>query len=523
MPPIASRHHDSRHESRSFFTRGRALALAAMIGIGGAIAPATMAQESTPVASPEATPAAVQDPEITTLMESSFEEFPPAPMTVRMLRITLEPGAATPMHTHPGPEFDFIESGQLTIRSDGEAPVTRADGTEEVSTGEEMVLSAGDWVLFPAEVGMYYVNNGDEPVVMLSAVMLPVGTAYPQSITYTEGQPTSADFDGVSFTVLGDGLVQSMPSPPVNVAISDVTLPPGTDLPASNGVAMYSQVEGNFSFIVEDGMVQVSRSELESLQPNAVIGEEFVLEPGDAAFFPAGVGATSRADQTEELNLLVLEMTFGEPMEENAAQLTFTSGASATGDATGGPDPEADEADEEQSGGVIGQVGTINAEFVNVRSEPSTTSDVVDQVSTGVEVEIVGGPVDAEEITWYEIQVNVEGGARGWMSADFVDGIVVEEPEDAAESTPEADDTDADEATGEFAEGDVVQLTEDTVRIRAEGNLGGDIINTFDAGTQFQITGEAVDADGFTWYPVTLVDDPSISGWVTVDFIESAP
>jgi glutamate synthase domain-containing protein 3 len=68
-----------------------------------------------------------------------------------------------------------------------------------------------------------------------------------------------------------------------------------------------------------------------------------------------------------------------------------------------------------------------------------------------------------------------------------------------------------------------VQLTEDTVRIRAEGNLGGDIINTFDAGTQFQITGEAVDADGFTWYPVTLVDDPSISGWVTVDFIESAP
>src|SRR5690606_30301549 len=134
--------------------------------------------------------------------------------------------------------------------------------------------------------------------------------------------------------------------------------------------------------------------------------------------------------------------------------------------ATGGPDPEADEADEEQANGVIGQVGTINAEFVNVRSEPSTTSDVVDQVSTGVEVEIVGGPVDAEEITWYEIQVNVEGGARGWMSADFVDGIVVEEPEDAVESTPEADDTDADEATGEFAEGDVVQLTEDTVRIQ---------------------------------------------------------
>ena len=66
---------------------------------------------------------------------------------------------------------------------------------------------------------------------------------------------------------------------------------------------------------------------------------------------------------------------------------------------------------------------------------------------------------------------------------------------------------------GVFTSGDTVQLTDDNVRIRAEGNLGADIINTFPAGTQFEVTGDPIDADGYTWYPVTSVDDAAITGW----------
>lgn len=529
MPHSATSHRHRHDDSRSFFSRGRALVMAAMLGVSSVVAPAAWAQDASPEASPSAaTPAAVQEPQVNVLMEATFEEFPPAPMTVRMLRITLEPGASTPMHTHPGPEFDMIESGELTVRTEGEAPVTRADGSEDVSSGEDIVLSAGDAIMFPAGVGMYYINDGDEPVVMLSAVLLPVGTAYPQSITYTDGQPTSEEFVGVDFVVLGDGLIQDMPDPPVSVSINRVTVPAGADLPATEGIAMYSQVEGNFSFIVEDGMVQVSRSELESLQPNAVAGEEFILDEGDAAFFPNGVAPTSRADETGELELLTLEMTFEQPMEQEAADLTFTTGASASGDATGGPETVADsEATDEEVNTAIGQVVTTNADFINVRSEPSTSADVVDQFNAGVEVEIVGGPVEAEDFIWYEVQVTAEGGSRGWMAADFLDGI---ETAPAAEetTTPSTPEVTVDEDAGEsespeFAAGDIVQLTDDSVRVRSEGNLGGDIINTFEAGTQFEITGEAVVADGFTWYPVTLVDDPSISGWTTVDFLEPAP
>lgn len=508
-------------DTPTFLSRGRALVVAAMLGASTVIAPAVWAQDASPEASPAATPTATQQAQVTTLMESSFEEFPPAPMTVRMLRITLEPGASTPMHTHPGPEFDLIEQGSLTVRTEGDAQVTRADGSTETSAGEDIVLETDDWIVFPPEVGMYYINETDETVVMLSAVMLPVGTAFPQSITYTEGQPTSQDFVGVSFVVLGDGLIQEMPDAPVDVSVNDVTLPAGADLPAIDGIAMYSAVEGNFSFIVNDGLVQVSRSELASLQPNAVTGEEFILEPGDAAFFPAGVEATPRPSDSGELRMLTLEMDFQEPMARDPAQLTFTDGTGATGDATGGPET-ADVQGTPQADGVVGQTATINADNVNMRAEPSTSADVVEQISSGVEVEIVGGPVEGENYIWYEVQV-ADGGNSGWIASDFLDGIT----EPAAEPTPTAAASDTADGTAStsvtFQNGDTVQLTEDGVRIRTEGNLGGDIVDAFSAGTRFEVTGDPVDADGYTWYPVTSVDDPDISGWVTSDFIEPAP
>jgi quercetin dioxygenase-like cupin family protein/uncharacterized protein YgiM (DUF1202 family) len=484
------------------------------------LTPAVVAQDATPAPSPVASPAAQAEAQVTNLMQTEFEEFVPAPMTIRMLRITLEPGASTPMHTHPGPEFDIIESGDLTIRTEGDATVTRANGDTEAATEEEQVLAAGDWIVYQPGTGMFYENASEENVVLLSAVLLPVGAEFPESITYTDGQPTSRDFDGVSFTVLGDGLVQQMPSGPATVSIDSVVLPAGADLPAAEGVAMYSQVEGNFSFIVDSGAVQVSRSELQSLQPNAVTGEEFILEPGDAAFFPAGVTATSRADETGSLEMISLTVSFDEAMNRDAAELTFTTGSSATGDATGGAEtPDTAETDDAESS-VVGTIVTTNVADLNMRAEPSTEADVVDQLALGIELEVIGGPEEAEEYTWYQVQVTSGGGSSGWVAADFLDGLEAATPEETP--APEAASTPAAEAIGTFAPGDIVATIDDSVRVRSEGNLGGDIVNAYPTGTEFEITGEPVDADDFTWYPVTLVENPDITGWIPADFIAPA-
>ncbi|HVL25163.1 MAG TPA: SH3 domain-containing protein, partial [Thermomicrobiales bacterium] len=464
------------------------------------------------LASPAASPVAQAKVQSTVLMRTSFDAFVPAPMTIRMLRITLAPGATVPMHTHPGPEFDRVESGTLTVLADGDATITRASGDTEAASAEGTALETGDWVVYQADAGMSFENQSEEDVVLLSAVLLPVGSDYPESITYTGGSPTSADFEGVSFSVLGDGLVQDFPAGAASVTIDSLVVPPGTDLPATDSVAMYSQVDGNFSFTVDSGAVQVSRTKLEALQPNAIPGEEFTLEPGDAAFFPAGVTATSRASEKAPLELLRLTLDPEGDVAGNPAALTFTAGSATSGDATGGA--ETTPAAEAATGALV----TVNADNVNLRAEPNTSADVVDQLAAGVELEVIGGPEEGEGYTWWHVRVTSQGGAEGWIASDFFDGNPQAGAEAATTPTPAA--TPAAGAT--FAEGATVVTTEDNVRIRAEASVNADVVNAFPAGTEFVITGAPRQADDYTWYPVALVGDESVTGWLASDFLAPA-
>ena len=501
--------------SRSSVRGTRTALLTAVLGAGIALSPVVVAQEATPTsptATPAASPVAQAALESTVLMEASFDDFIPAPMTIRMLRITVAPGASVPMHTHPGPEFDLVESGTLTAMANGEATITRADGTEEAAATEGATLESGDWILYQPGSGMGWQNQGDEDAVILSAVLLPVGPDFPESITYTEGQPSSAEFEGVSFTVLGDGLVQQFPDGAASVRIDSVVVPAGTDLPPSDGVAMYSQVSGNFSFVVEGGTVQVSRSELESLQPNAVPGEEFTLEAGDAAFFPQGVTTTSRANEPEPLEMLRLVVLPEQPLDGERTTLTFMPGSATAGDATGGADaPGAGD-------GAVGAIVTTNTDNVNMRAEATTGAEVVDQLAAGVELEVIGGPVDADGYTWYQVRVTAEGGSEGWVAADFLDVDLT-----VAEPTPETTPSGTPAAVVTFAVGQQVVTTEENVRIRADASTDADIIDAFPAGTVLVITGEPQEAESFTWYPVALAEDESVTGWVAADFLQVAP
>ncbi|HYH12356.1 MAG TPA: cupin domain-containing protein, partial [Thermomicrobiales bacterium] len=289
--------------------------VALLVSLVLAMAPAARAQESTPeAATPEATPAATPAAGATpsaqtdvlgdVLMTYDFDAMPQAPMTVRLLRITLAPGASVPMHTHPGPEFDLVESGTLTARVDGTAVVS-VDG-EQSEVTEPQTLSAGSWIMYPDGVGMNLANEGDEELVLLSAVILSVGGENQSTITYTEGEPTDSDFDGVSFVVLGDGLIQQFPDGPTTVTVDQLTLDPGESIPPFTGAALVSKASGGLSFTAVEGQVQVTRTDNPQLQPNAIPGQEFTLENNDAAFFPAGYEAVDRPDSTDELSLLRL-------------------------------------------------------------------------------------------------------------------------------------------------------------------------------------------------------------------------
>lgn len=501
------------NNGNSLVQRGKSAVLAGMLGASMLIAPAAYAQDatppaSTPVASPEAQ--VVQEPVVTNLMTADVAEMPPAPFTVRILRITLQPGAITPMHMHHGPEIDLVESGEVTIRSQGEAPVTRADGTEEMSTGDELTLNAGDMVHFPAEVGQFFENTGDEPAVMLASVLIPVGPDYVnERITWVDGEPS---LEGVSYEKLGDGLVQDLPQQAATWTINRVELPAGAEMPALNGVSMITPEEGNLSFSIDAGQVQITRADSNMLQPNSVLGTSVSLGNADAAFFPYGVTATARDNEANPLTLLMMDVQLADGTGQEPAVLTFNEG---DGTVAGVPaEPET-------------VLVTTNTDNVNMRAEATVNSEVVDQLAAGVELEVLDGPVEADDYTWYLVRVTAEGGSEGWVVADFVDGLEAPEEAPASESDVDSGETDVEEpagtpaAEGEFPVDSVVVTTEEGVRLRPEASTDTEAIDALPVGSELIVTGEQVDDGEYIWLPVET--DLGIQGWVVIDFVEAAP
>jgi quercetin dioxygenase-like cupin family protein len=111
-----------------------------------------------------------------------------------LLRITMEPGASIPGHSHPGEVVLFVESGTFgTTFVDGTGAITRATTagtpatTESVTTGTENILEAGDSLAYSEEAAHTMVNAGDDTLVLLvSALLAPDQPGF----LFIEGTPT---------------------------------------------------------------------------------------------------------------------------------------------------------------------------------------------------------------------------------------------------------------------------------------------------------------------------------------------
>ncbi|MCO5220015.1 MAG: SH3 domain-containing protein [Thermomicrobiales bacterium] len=72
-----------------------------------------------------------------------------------------------------------------------------------------------------------------------------------------------------------------------------------------------------------------------------------------------------------------------------------------------------------------------------------------------------------------------------------------------------------------FASGTTVTTNEADVNLRAEPSTSADIVETIALGTTLTITGDPVEADGYTWYPV---EDPATgnTGFMAANFLRVA-
>lgn len=115
------------------------------------------------------------------------------PVDLFVVRVGLEPGAALPIdETDPTVGFVLVESGTLTVRSEGVVTVTRgaslseamesaeASGDmsslmESVAAGEAVTLEAGDAAYIPANAAGEIRNEGQERAVGIGFLVIPPG------------------------------------------------------------------------------------------------------------------------------------------------------------------------------------------------------------------------------------------------------------------------------------------------------------------------------------------------------------
>lgn len=405
-----------------------------------------------------------------TLVSTQFDTIVPAPAFVRLLRITMGPGSSVPVRSHPGPKIDLVESGTLTVHvREGEQPTTIQVGDEdaaEAPIGEDFELAAGDVITLPANTIYQFRNESDEPVVLLTVVILPAGHQRPPGISYPDGDPAPDAYAGITNQVLGDGVATALPAGPVTIEISRVEANPETPVPSFAGPVLLSLVEPEVDAVVDAGLVQVSRTIAPGPQRESEIGASYTLMPGDAFFFPYGNAELEIADGVESVSFLSLTIT---PADENA-------------EITGTPAPE-------------------DVELGAVTISPSTGQN---------ETRVLRGTPRAQ------LQQTPEAEDEG-PGEEPTDAEATEEPVEPAEATEETDEAPADA----IAIGTTVATTDAGVNIRSEPSASGEVVATIEeAGTQFVIIGPPVEADDYTWYPVQGLDDPSISGWVASDFIE---
>jgi hypothetical protein len=71
--------------------------------------------------------------------------------------------------------------------------------------------------------------------------------------------------------------------------------------------------------------------------------------------------------------------------------------------------------------------------------------------------------------------------------------------------------------------GQTVYVTDTDVRLRDAPTTNSNILTGLTLGQELVITGESVQADDITWWPVSSPDGASYVGWVAEQFLSSNP
>lgn len=168
--------------------------------------------------------------------------------------------------------------------------------------------------------------------------------------------------------------------------------------------------------------------------------------------------------------------------------------------------------------------GKVTASSVNIRKEPSTSSDVVGSAVKDKVVDIKSQVKGSDGKIWY--QVFVDADTLGYIRSDFVEIIDGTTPPTVVEPTSPGSTDPADTTPSGSVEAlNPVSATVkggNSVRIRssASTSTSNNIVTTVSNGLVLTVTGRCTDSAGKVWYKVNFSDNGSeVEGFIREDYV----
>ncbi|MBQ6734273.1 MAG: SH3 domain-containing protein [Lachnospiraceae bacterium] len=158
--------------------------------------------------------------------------------------------------------------------------------------------------------------------------------------------------------------------------------------------------------------------------------------------------------------------------------------------------------------------GTINANGVNVRSQPTVNSNQVTSVNAGATFEIEGVEKDATGMDWYKITVN---GQTGYVRSDLMT-VQAGGGNANAGATTGAAEPPAEEQP--FQERNAVVSATAAINVRNDAGATYASVANLQPNTPVVVIGETTAADGAKWYKIRYDENgTSKEGFVLAAFL----
>ncbi len=125
------------------------------------------------------------------LTSGRFENPPAGPLHLGLLRVTSEPGSVS---TGGGPDdptgaLVLVESGEVTVRLEEPARITRTTGPEEAPANTDFILGPGESFIWEPFVVGEVRTDGQETAVTFAAFLAPTDWVFEES-TPMSASPT---------------------------------------------------------------------------------------------------------------------------------------------------------------------------------------------------------------------------------------------------------------------------------------------------------------------------------------------